>query len=526
MKEEKYFRGKYYQGSLNDTEAEAIHSLIKDYGVVNNLKHCIKNTPDYLVDDIKKDYETYESENGSVEGFSKNYEKIGVGTLQDQQTIGVAFLYLAGSAMLGDEVGLGKTVQVAGLVNLLEFENKDFRFCFLTEKTSIGQIRDKLIKFTGKFVGMLESGEKDVVEKYLESNKSKRHYSIVGGHSLLTSSEFLVSCKKMPFDLIIIDESHILKNTSSDYYPNCSALFKYCKRKILLNATPFELYARDFYNQLDLLDKNYLPGVGKFIKSYCKMGRGIYGNKVIGYKDNVEEFREAVSLRYLARTRKDLGAKHTENTYKTIIVPLSSVQKELFKKTSLYQMASDYPTGVDRRIEFNEITTPKVSALLDLLSKLDVVGDKVIIYCRFIDCQEGLKILLQSKGYKCEILNGKSKTKERVQKISNFNEGVYDIIITNVQRGLDFNYCNNCILYTIDPNPQKMAQLEGRMTRELDIEYKSVYLLVSEGKEKKFVEEQLKLRAQASSAFVGSGSSMVLEALRNGENKELFVMGE
>ncbi len=524
------FRDKYYQGSLSDAQAEALFALVTEYTSVNSLKHCIKDIPSYVVTDMKNDYESFEQEHGSVKLFSKDYsEHLRVGTLQDQQTIGVAFMYFAGSALLGDEVGLGKTVQLAGLANILEEEykkeGKEFTFCFLTEKSSIGQIRDKLIQFTGKFVGMVESGEKQVVEKYLAANKEKRYYSIVGSHSLLMSSEFLIACKKKPFDVIVVDESSILRNTSSDYYNNCQALFKFHHRKILLNATPLETKARDLYNQLALLDKSFLPSVQQFNKEFCKVGKGLYGYQVVGYKDNAHEFKDAISLRYLARTRQELGATYTENAYKTILVPLSDAQKELMRKTTLYQMVNDFPSGVDRRVEFNTTTTPKAAALLHILENIDVVTDKVLIYCRFIECQAKLKQLLEHKGYRCVILNGESTSKTRTMIINDFNNGVYSVLITNVQRGIDLSDCNNCIMYTIDPNPQKMVQVEGRMTRELNVAFKSVFLLVSLGKEKKFVEEQLKIRVDASHSFVGSGRSMVLEAIKSGGNREVFEQG-
>lgn len=526
-KDIKYYKGKYYQGNLTDEQAEAILTLISDYDCVTSLRHVIKDVPEHIITDIKNDAEAYEREHGSLEGFSKDYSKdIGVGTLRDAQTIGVAFMYYAGSALLGDEVGLGKTVQIAGLCNVLkkDFENrgKEFRYCFLTEKSSVGQIRDKMIRFTGEYVGLLESGEKSVVEKYLERNKDKRYYSIVGAHSLLNNPLFLTDCAKRPFDLIIIDESSILKNTSSEIYKNCKALFKYHNRKILLNATPVEIEIREMYNQLDLLDPDYMPSVTEFNRQFQKYKKGLFGFQPAGYK-NEEVFKEAIKLRYLARTRADLGAKYTENTYKTILVPLSKEQKELNRKTTLKQMVSDYPTGVDRNVPFNELTTPKLAVLFHLLeNEIDVFTSQALIYCRFVDAQIKMKEMLEEKGYRTVILNGRSKAKERDSVVKAFNEGHYDIMITNVLRGLDLKNCDTCILYTIDPNPQKMVQFEGRITRDFNIEYKSVYLLVSMGKEKKFVEKELKLRVEASAAFSKTGKSMVLEAINSDGNKEMF----
>lgn len=522
---EKWYQNKYLQGNLSDSECNAILKLINSVSCVEGLKHCIQDLPRHVISDIINDYESYEKENGTVNGFNKTYPPV-VGELRDMQTVGVAFMYFAKSALLGDEVGLGKTVQCAGLVNLLYSEykkqGKPFRFCFLTEKSSINQIRNKMIQFTGQYVGMLESGDQNVVKKYIKRYENGNISSIVGSHSLLNSSEFLIHTSKHPFDLFIIDESSIIKNTTSDIFKNAKALLQFHERKILLNATPLEQNALEFYNQLNLLDNSLLPSLTEFKRRYCIMKRGVFGyTEIEGYK-NTEEFKQAVSLRYLARTRVSMGAEYVDNSYKTILVPLSKEQKRLLKQTSLYAMVHDYPTGVDRTIPFTVETTPKAAALLHILQNIDISTSKALVYCRFVECQKSLKDLLESVGYRCAILNGSTKVRDKNEIIDKFISNGFDILITNIQRGLDLNNCDTCIMYTIDPNPQKMVQFEGRMTRDFNVMYKSLYLLVSMGKEKKFVEETLKLRVDASDAFVIQGASMVVSALKESNNIEVF----
>lgn len=525
-KGEKWFMGKYLQGSLDDKISSALVKLVSDCDVIESLQHIIKDVPSHIVSDIINDLEEYEQLNKTTKGFSKDYiSSFRVGKLRDMQTVGVAFMYYAGSALLGDEVGLGKTVQIAGLCNLLKAEyvsqGKPFRYCFLTEKTSIDQIRKKMIQFTGEYVCMLESGEQAIVDKYIKNFNNGNSYSIVGGHSLLNSSDFLIHTAKNPFDLIIVDESSIIKNTTSAIFKNTKALFKYHDRKILLNATPLEQSVEEFYNQLDLLDDTFLPTRESFRSRYCILKKGVFGFDIAGYK-NTEEFKIAISLRYLARTRFELGAKYEGNQYKILLIPQSPEQKKIMKKTTLYQMVNDYPTGVDKHVPFNMDTTPKVAALLDILSKIDVSTDKALVYCRYKECQNALKEIIESYNYRVAIINGDSKIKDRNEIINKFLTDGYDIIITNVQRGLDLNNCDNVIMYTIDPNPQKMVQFEGRMTRDFDVMYKSLYMLVSMGKEKKFLEETLKMRVDASTAFSSTGNSMTMDALTNRLNIEEF----
>lgn len=515
------YKDEYYKGSLSDAECDMILN-IKESKIISHIKNVIKNTPSHILMLMQQNLENFKKTKDVMSLKDYNVQEQGV--LTDAQTIGVAFLYYAKSALLGDEVGLGKTVQVAGLLNILKEEYKskglDFSYCFLTEKSNVPQIQEKLMKFTGDYVYRLDSAERKEVERYFEL-KNIKNLGLVAPHSLLNSGVMMKEILNKPFDIIIVDESSVLKNSTSEIYKNTKEIFNFVDRKVLLNATPVETNLRDIYNQLALLDKGYLPKVTDFNKQFIKFKKTFYGFQPSGYK-NVDFFKKAIGLRYLARTRRDLGAEYKGNTYKVVVVPLSSVQKELHRKSSLKQMINDFPSGVDRFVPFTPETTPKLDALYYLLEEEVDVNNQVLIYCRFVEAQESLRQNLESLGYRVGILNGKSKLNIREQVVKDFNEGNFEILITNVLKGLDLRYCDTCILYTIDPNPQKMVQFEGRITRDLDIRYKNVYLIVSMGREKDFIDNELKLRVMMSKDVVNQGNSMVIQSILDEGSKVFF----
>ena len=82
-----------------------------------------------------------------------------------------------------------------------------------------------------------------------------------------------------------------------------------------------------------------------------------------------------------------------------------------------------------------------------------------------------------------------------------------------MQKGLNFGNCNYCIFYGFDPNPNKMVQFEGRITRSFDIIDKHVVVLCSEGKEFKRFNEVIKRRAEASSKFSKADISCIMSIL-------------
>lgn len=522
------YKNTYYKGTLTNDAAECILSL-RNESCMPAIKNSIYVLADYQVTELIEAGDAYIKEHKTLKGFDyKPAQPYDRGELRDEQTIGTAFMFFAGSALLGDEVGLGKTVETAALCNLVENveeqEGKNFSFCFLTENPTVPQIWKKMIKFTGKYVSVLTNAEKPRVDAWIEQNKNGQCVSLVGPHSLLNNAAFILYCARHPFSVFIIDESAILKNSSTDTYKNAKALLQSHKRRIMLNATPLETELRDFYNQLVLLDDFFMPSVTSFTKDYCttSMQGGTY--KVTGTK-NEGIFKTAISLRYLARTRKGLGATYKGNTSKILVLEPSPLQKKMVQKNSLYQLIYDYPPDVDKHLVFDMNDIPKMRAVMEIMDgiyKKSADEGKLFIYCRFINCQLKLQELLAERGYTSVIYNGQTKAKEKARILQEFNGGMYDVMITNVKRGLDLNICNHCIMYTIDPNPQKMVQAEGRMTREFDVFAKHVYILAMRGKEEDSLNMSIKDRVVMAQKLTVTGNSMVMDAIMS-DNERSFI---
>ena len=117
-------------------------------------------------------------------------------------------------------------------------------------------------------------------------------------------------------------------------------------------------------------------------------------------------------------------------------------------------------------------------------------------------------------------MNGSTPTNVRNEIIDAFKRKDIRILITNVQRGLNFGACNHCIFYNYDGNPNNMVQFEGRITRDFNIVDKHVYMIVTRGDEKRKLLSEISRRAEASSEFAGRDFSMVLDLLKEHANKK------
>lgn len=511
-----------YKGSLSEDVCDTLEQLIEldsQNGCVPDLRHIIYNIQNSDVIDIIE--EMGYTGSGIMPDFKRTY-----GELRDEQTIGVALLYYAGNALLGDSVGMGKTVEIAGLHNLLsaqyEKEGHNFKMLVLTEKSLSTQVRFELVKFTGDYVELIPSGLAMDMDKFFNrySIDSEFPCSLVGTHALLSTASFvswLEQCatygEGFPFDMLVIDESSILGNNKSQITQNFKVLSKYFSRIVFLNATPFETQLGIFFTQLNLLDPAMMPTKTNFEKEYCIYDyRGMFP-KLTGRYKNAAQFKRLVGYRYFARTRRSKGAVMEDCSGGVILSDLSKAQKELLKISQLKRMIYDCPSHIDESIEFNMENVPKLRSLNELLKKECVDADSILIFVHFKEAQKCLSDWLSSQGISNRVLNGETGSTDREQIISGFKNHDYRVLITNVQKGLNFGSCNYCIFYSVDPNPSKMIQFEGRTTRDFDIIGKHVYVLCSMGQEYKNLNAVVRQRAKATAEMSTTDISVIMSIL-------------
>jgi ERCC4-related helicase len=244
----------------------------------------------------------------------------------------------------------------------------------------------------------------------------------------------------------------------------------------------------DIYYQVDMMDSNILPTKSSIESRFCTWKPKVFwkrqnGSAVqqramerTGYK-NQAEFKKSLKLFYFGRSIKDTGMERN-NEY--IVYTVDPTQEQLYaiRKGARYSELLNCPTLVEGcEIEFTREKCPKLDRLLTLCEQ-DFHDSSVMIYCMYIEAQEKLKEYLEQSGRKVCILNGNTKEEPRKQLIKDFNDGVYDVIITNIKKSLNLYNGDVCIFYTVEGNPAKMEQIRGRIDRNVDNKLKTFVLLL------------------------------------------------
>lgn len=523
-KEITYLNGALKGELLDEATAEKLDQILalqESNGCIDDIKHTIYDMPPEAIEEI-----IATRGNESVDMVR--------GSLDDGQTLSVAYMFYARRLVLGDSVGMGKTVEISSLLNLLDIyyghRGIDHKFLILTEKDTLSQFYREIIRFTGNFAEKTLATQTEFL-KYLDRNDMDDLPSTVAPHSLFTQAKFqelvgkLGREKKFPFHTLIVDEGGILTNTATERYKAAKILSNYFENVIILNATAFESNLMNFFGQLNYVDDTYLPTKTDFQDRYCvKKYKGKkYPTIVAGEYKNAKEFRELVRYRYFKRTRRESGGRYEGNTGNKIILKRSKLQNHHLARTSMPGMVYDNPCYFDQTAEFNGENVPKAGKLLEMLTTGGgYSGDwksaeTVLVFCHYKEAQLGLQEYLYKNGISSRVLNGDTPYDEREQVVQGFKRGEFRVLITNVMKGLNFGHCNHTVLYSISGSIDKMVQFEGRYTRSFDIVGKNLAMLVMEGGENNKLENLLEAKAKASKTFAGHDYSLVLEMLTGEE---------
>lgn len=457
------------------------------------------------------------------------------GELSESQTVSVAFGVTAEKWLCGDSVGLGKTAVGAGIYNYLK-RNRDanLRMLFLAPDENImKQNLRQLVRFTGEYF-MPSTGRRadamGIVKYYEETGQFP---NVVGMHSLAKQAVFLElvadytrTTGERPYDVVIVDESACLSNTKTQLYNKMVEVFGDARYKICFNGTEFDTSLQEFYSQLNFLDPTLLPTKTNFQKEYCVLEYGHFSGYLqpSGKYKNAEEFRHRVGYRYFARTRRALGADMRNCTAEIVPVKANDYQKNLLKSSSMPSLVLNCPWAIDMSIDPDYDTCPKLKSLWDILhTKLGYndptrpVPEQVLIYVNHKAAQQGIADMLDGNAsYK--ILNGDTPSEDREEIVKGFSSGYYQILITNVQKGLNFQNCDNVIFFEF-PSVGRAIQVEGRMTRSENIENKHVFVLLYDKNETPAFKGILSDRGKALDTFASTDYSMVLNLLLEQQSK-------
>jgi SNF2 family DNA or RNA helicase len=233
-------------------------------------------------------------------------------TLLPHQEEGVSFalnrLQTNRGAMFGDVMGLGKTIEAIVTANAMG----PCRILVVCPASVLFTWRREIWDWQtlGLLVFLIQAGcDTTINHTLLEWGVSGWfviNYDILGDYSEIKSGK--------PWDLLIVDESHKLKNpeairTQQVFGRNTIAPIP-AEKALLLTGTPMVNYVQDIFTQVHYLDPVMWPSFEQFVADQYFPGyKIITPSQIVGTERNLEQLRRQLKTVMIRRPKSVLGLK-------------------------------------------------------------------------------------------------------------------------------------------------------------------------------------------------------------------------
>jgi superfamily II DNA or RNA helicase len=392
---------------------------------------------------------------------------------------------LRGRALLSDEVGLGKTIE-AGLV-LREYVTRGMvrRFLVVTLPSLVDQWAEELSDKFG-----LETQTTNQVSRSHPESLWRDGPGVVASLHTLKQAGHLAIARQVPWDLLIVDEAHHLRNRESQTWQAINALPR--QFLLLLTATPVQNSLEELYNLVTLLQPGQLPSPKEFRARFVDPRRPRQPREP-------EELRRLLQQVMIRNTRSNAGIRlpgrqaHTvffepsederrfsqawEEELRLELAPWPKGQSSLWGRLLLQAAGSSPAAWRDALERFPNAPTARrwrdgfeggcgwqsKCALLPPLARCE---GGVVIYSQFLATQAAVAEFLRGAGIPATVINGQTPAAQRQPLTEQFRRSGGVLLLTRSgTEGRNLQFSSRLINFDLPWNPMEIEQRIGRLHR-------------------------------------------------------------
>ena len=373
--------------------------------------------------------------------------------------------------ILSDDMGLGKTTS-AVLGAMISNSKKILIIC----PSSLKLNWKKEIENYDSGVGIVSGKKWNPDNKWTIVNYDilKNFHSLPTKNKTISKRE-ISTILDSQFDLVIIDEAHAIKNTSSKRTKLVMDFAKSIKRVWLLTGTPVANRPIDFYNLLRVCKSYVAQDWIHFVKRYCegKQFRGQGGRLVWDTKgaSNLEELHQYTKDSILRRKKEeilDLPPKIVSPLYHQLQNPhgYQEIMGE-YKSWSLKHGHASLAEHMTKLVTLRKfLAEEKTSSTIEFTKDLIEQGKKVIIFTNFNDEQQKIADAFPRK---CVRHNGSMTLEQKEESVQKFqNDSKIKVFVGNIISagvGITLTEGEVVIMNSLDWVPKSHSQAEDRAYR-------------------------------------------------------------
>lgn len=453
-------------------------------------------------------------------------------SLRDYQLDGLNWLLYSWcrriNVILADEMGLGKTIQSVCFLTALKVD-------YGTAGPTLLVVPLSTIDAWQREFGLWAKDRLNVIVYTgdAESRATARKYEFPGGFDvLLTTYELVLKdqavLSNVKWRLLLVDEGHRLKNSSSQLYDVLFSLVP-ASGRVLITGTPLQNSLGELWCLLRFLMPEKFSDYDDFLQKYS-VDLASEGES----NSRLEELHGLIKPHILRRLKRDVEHSLPGKTEKIVRVDLTPLQKQLYryiltrnyrdlKRTQeaagnravggllnilgelkkvcnhplLLGTGSPALKEIGDDYSFKLEESGKLVILQRLLRRLKAEEHRVLIFSQSVRMLDLLQSFVKSEGYAWQRLDGSTTSVARHLAITAFNSPEskdFLFLLSTRAGGLGINLAtaDTVIIYDSDWNPQNDLQAMARAHRIGQKKLVRIFRLVSAGT----VEEEILERAK------------------------------
>ena len=456
---------------------------------------------------------------------------------------------MRGRALLADEVGLGKTVEAAIILAELWRRRLVRRVLILAPPGLVTQWQEELRR-----KACLDFVTHDA-EPFRQAGREawQRFERVVASFHTAKRPEHARVIEEIPYDLVIVDEAHHLRNARTVLWQFVNRLRR--TYLLLLTATPVQNDLDELFNLVTLLQPGQLSTLRAFRRDHVTRG-------------DRRQPRDAEGLRRLltdvmVRNRRATTAVAlTRRVARTVTVTPTSAEQALYAELSEFLRQSCRAGGEITRMMAQTLqmelgSSPRAAAatlerlvsgtrpgplLRDLrrfheqaravvddaksralLSLVRAWPDKLLVFTRFRATQEHLAGVLREAGEPFALYHGALRRAEKEAAVRAF-EGPARILLSTEAggEGRNLQFAHGLVNYDLPWNPMRIEQRIGRLSRVGQTRDVHVFNLVAPGTIEETLLEVLDAKINMFELVIGE-IDMILGQLATDQDFEELV---
>lgn len=388
--------------------------------------------------------------------------------LMPYQITGVQFLEAAnGRALLGDEPGLGKTVQTAALLKL---HLKDLTpAAIITKPALLQQWMFEMFRWVGT--------------KRVQIIKSAKEFAVPGMDIYITTYDMLKDDKIFEWvelKTLVLDECQAIKNHLTGRAKSVQKIGIKCEHIIGLSGTPIKNHAGEYFTILNLLQPTRFPNQARYLRDYCDTYESAWGVKVGGLKrpdDFHEDTRDFIIRRTKSEVLPDLPALSRNLYHVELSKKVSNAYENALKELEalVYAEAEDMPAAIAIMTKMRKLTgISKVTECVDFVTEHLLNTDrKIVVFAHHHTVVnlliDNLNSWLKDGGFEpCLNLNSSLDSTARADLCHKFQHSNHRVLIASTLaagEGLNLQFCADAVMLERQWNPANEEQAEARFHR-------------------------------------------------------------